>query len=103
MHPDQVTRLVLTGHHLRKDLVDLHIAVPVAHVKGNLVQQVVEQRPQNAVGKSLVVTGYLIGGEPTDSRFISGSKGCLRIEVTARSADSQAPTATWERRRRQAR
>jgi acetylornithine deacetylase len=27
---------------------------------------------------------YLIGGEPTGSRFVAGSKGCLRIEVVAR-------------------
>jgi acetylornithine deacetylase len=27
---------------------------------------------------------YLIGGEPTGSRFVAGSKGCLRIEVEAR-------------------
>jgi acetylornithine deacetylase len=27
---------------------------------------------------------YLIGGEPTASRFVAGSKGCLRIEVEAR-------------------
>jgi acetylornithine deacetylase len=26
---------------------------------------------------------YLIGGEPTGSRFVAGSKGCLRIEVEA--------------------
>lgn len=27
---------------------------------------------------------YLVGGEPTGSRFVAGSKGCLRIEVEAR-------------------
>lgn len=27
---------------------------------------------------------YLIGGEPTGSRWVAGSKGCLRIEVEAR-------------------
>ena len=27
---------------------------------------------------------FLVGGEPTDNRFISGSKGCLRISVEAR-------------------
>lgn len=26
---------------------------------------------------------YLVGGEPTDGRFVAGSKGCLRIEVEA--------------------
>jgi len=29
---------------------------------------------------------YLIGGEPTGNRFVSGSKGCLRIAVETRGA-----------------
>ena len=37
---------------------------------------------------------YLVGGEPTGSRFVAGSKGCLRIEVEARgvSGHSSEPT-----------
>lgn len=33
---------------------------------------------------------YLIGGEPTGSRFVAGSKGCLRIEVEARGVSGHS-------------
>ncbi|HEX9305275.1 MAG TPA: M20/M25/M40 family metallo-hydrolase [Thermoanaerobaculia bacterium] len=33
---------------------------------------------------------YLIGGEPTGSRFVTGSKGCLRIEVEARGVSGHS-------------
>ena len=33
---------------------------------------------------------YLIGGEPTGSRFVAGSKGCLRIEVVARGVSGHS-------------
>lgn len=36
---------------------------------------------------------YLVGGEPTENRFVAGSKGCLRIRAEARgtSGHSSAP------------
>ncbi|HSE62059.1 MAG TPA: M20/M25/M40 family metallo-hydrolase [Thermoanaerobaculia bacterium] len=33
---------------------------------------------------------YLVGGEPTGSRFVAGSKGCLRIEVEARGVSGHS-------------
>src|SRR5438270_13125113 len=33
---------------------------------------------------------FLIGGEPTGSRFVAGSKGCLRIEVEARGVSGHS-------------
>lgn len=33
---------------------------------------------------------YLIGGEPTGSRFVAGSKGCLRIEAVARGVSGHS-------------
>jgi acetylornithine deacetylase len=33
---------------------------------------------------------YLVGGEPTGSRFVAGSKGCLRIEVEAKGVSGHS-------------
>jgi acetylornithine deacetylase len=33
---------------------------------------------------------YIVGGEPTGSRFVAGSKGCLRIEVEARGVSGHS-------------
>lgn len=33
---------------------------------------------------------YLVGGEPTGSRFVAGSKGCMRIEVEARGVSGHS-------------
>ncbi len=63
VHPDQVARLVVLRHDVGEPLVHLDVGVPVADVERNLIQEVVEQRPEHPVGEPLVVPGDLIGGE----------------------------------------
>jgi len=36
---------------------------------------------------------YLVGGEPTENRFVAGSKGCLRISVETRGKAGHSSTA----------
>jgi acetylornithine deacetylase len=39
---------------------------------------------------------YLVGGEPTDNRFVAGCKGCLRISVTTRGVAGHSSEASPE-------
>ena len=55
--PDRVARPVVRRDHVGEGLVGLDVAVPVAHLQGDLVEQVVEQRPEHAVGEALVEPG----------------------------------------------
>ena len=63
VHPDEVTRLVVLGHDVGESLVHLHVRVPVADVERHLIEEVVEQRPEDPVGEPLVVAGDLIRGQ----------------------------------------
>ena len=61
--PDQVAGPVVRGDDVGEDLVRLDVALPVADLERNLLEQVVEQRPEDAVREALVEPGDLVGGE----------------------------------------
>ena len=58
--PDEVARLVMLGDHIGESFVDLYVGLPVAHVKRDLVDQIMEEGPENPVGKAFVVPGHLV-------------------------------------------
>jgi hypothetical protein len=55
MNPDQIARLPLGFDDVSKGLIGLHVRVPQLLVKPFLCKQVVEERPENAVGETIVV------------------------------------------------
>ena len=59
--PDQVARPVVRGDHVGEALVRLDVGSQSLHLERDLVEQVVEQRPEHAVGEPLVVAGDLVG------------------------------------------
>ena len=63
VHPDQVAGAVVGRDHVGERLVRLDVALPVAHLERDLIQQVVEQRPEHAVRVALVEPGDQVGGE----------------------------------------
>ena len=63
VHPDEVTRLVLLRHDVGESLVHLDVRFPVADVERHLIEQIVEEGPEDPVGEPLVVAGHLVGGQ----------------------------------------
>ena len=63
VHPDQVAGPVVRGDDVGEALVRLDVAVPVADLERDLVQEVVEQGPEHPVREALVEPGDLVGGE----------------------------------------
>lgn len=45
-----------------------------------------------AANRRAPMAQYVVGGEPTGNRFVSGSKGCLRIAVEARGVAGHSAT-----------
>ena len=50
-------------HGVGELFVDLEVGVPVADLERNLIEQIMEERPEDAVGVPLVVPGHLRSGE----------------------------------------
>jgi hypothetical protein len=63
MHPDEVARLIVLRHDIGETLVHLGVRLPVPDMERHLIQQIVEEGPENAVGEPLVVAADLLGGE----------------------------------------
>ena len=61
--PDEVARPILLCYDLGKAVIHLGIRLPIADVQRNLIQQIMKERPENAVGEALVIPGDLVGGE----------------------------------------
>src|SRR5579859_816471 len=55
VYPDLVTRLEQRDELLREKLVHLYIGVEIVAFEGGEIVKIVEQRPENRVGKAVVV------------------------------------------------
>src|SRR6059058_2167106 len=64
VHPDEVARPVVGGDYLCEAPVRTFIRAPVPHVQGHLVDQVVEEGPENPVRVALVEALHVAGIEP---------------------------------------
>jgi hypothetical protein len=78
VHPDQVIGLVVLGDDVGESLVHLNVGVPVAYVERHLIQEIMEEGPEDPIGEPLVVAGYLIGGEG-NSHQPHGSKLFIQL------------------------
>jgi hypothetical protein len=78
--PDQVAGPVLRHHHLGELLVGLDVGVPVAGLEGDLVQEIVEQGPEDPVGEALVIAGHQVPVERHPDQPLGGQLG-LELSV----------------------
>jgi len=60
VNPDEIARPVVFSNHVGEALVHADVRLPVAYMQRDLIQQVMEQGPQDAVGKSFVIPCYLV-------------------------------------------
>ena len=61
--PDEVAGLVVGGHDLGEALVDALVDVEIGQPERNLVQEVMEEGPDDAVADAFVVLRYLVGAQ----------------------------------------
>jgi hypothetical protein len=57
--PDQVARLIMLCYDCGESLVYLGVRLPIAYMERNLIQQIMEERPEDSVGEAFVVPGHL--------------------------------------------
>ena len=55
MHPDHFAGLILVHDHLRESLIDTAVALPCGGAEGDAVDEVVKDRPQDAIREVLVI------------------------------------------------
>ena len=63
VNPDDVARLVLREHQVRKAFVDGAVGLKVRQRDGQAIEQVVQDRPQHAVADAVVVAADVVGAE----------------------------------------
>jgi hypothetical protein len=59
--PDGVAGPVFLRHGVGERLIGLAVGIPTGGVDGDAVEQVVEQRPQHAVGEPVVIALDVVG------------------------------------------
>jgi hypothetical protein len=100
VHPDEVARPPLARHLLGEDAVHPRVVVPVVHAQRHLVDQVVEQRPEQRVREALVealdVLRGQVDGTQTQAAQIAVEGRALRgpqVPRRTRPADPHAAAA----------
>jgi hypothetical protein len=63
VNPDEIAFPIVFGHNVREPLVDLDIRLPVPDMERDLVQQIMEEGPEDAVGEPFVIPRHLGSGE----------------------------------------
>ena len=96
MNPDEVARLNLPGDRARVFFVDAGITVPIGGIEVAERLQVVEQRPQHLVGKSVVEARLILGAqrdrrEPVTGLMRCSAQGVFHALVVVRDAGPADP------------
>ena len=86
MHPDDVAVPVLTRHDVREHFVDLAIRRPVGGIDRHAIELVMEQRPEDPIGKPVVeafdlVARQIHGDHATLGKLHVEIRGLLRCEM----------------------
>jgi hypothetical protein len=63
VNPDEVTFPVMFGHDVGEPIVDLDIRLPIPDMERDLVEQIMEEGPEDAVGEPFVIPRHLGSGE----------------------------------------
>jgi hypothetical protein len=91
--PDEVARLPHARDEVGKLLVDCAVHVPLLRVRGNAVEQVVEEGPEHRVGEAVVVLAHLRGREVDRQAPELAQMGIHRLALRVRhSRDVAGPT-----------